>query len=67
MAAKGFIAQVGIKGYDAHVAVMDLLATQTNDKIVPLSVNLHDFLVIYKEAAKLTFVPTPPLHTPCLE
>ncbi len=59
MAAKGFIAQVGIEGYDAHIAVMDLLATQTNDVITPLSVNVQDFLVIYKEAAKLTFVPTP--------
>jgi hypothetical protein len=59
MVAKGFIAQVGIKGYDAHVAAIDLLATQMNDVIVPLSVNVHNFLVIYKEAAKLTFVPTP--------
>ncbi len=59
MAAKGFIPQVGIEGYDSHVAVMDPLATHTNNIIVPLSVNVHDFLVIYKEAAKLTFVPTP--------
>jgi hypothetical protein len=59
MVAKGFIAQVGIKGYNTHVAVMDLLATHTNNLITPLFVNVHNFLVFYKEAAKLTFVPIP--------
>jgi hypothetical protein len=59
MAAKGFITQVGIEGYNAPVAVMDPLATHTNNVIAPLSVNVHNFLVIYKEAPKLTFVPAP--------
>jgi hypothetical protein len=30
MVAKGFIAQVGMEGYDANIAIMDLLAVHGN-------------------------------------
>jgi hypothetical protein len=59
MAAKGFITQVGIKGYNAHLAVVDLLVTHTDKVMAPLSINPCNFLILYKEAAKLTAVPTP--------
>jgi hypothetical protein len=35
MAAKGFIAQVGMEGYDATVAIMDLLAMHGNEVVTP--------------------------------
>jgi hypothetical protein len=59
MAATDFIAQVGIEGYNAHLAVVDLLVTHTDKVMAPFSVNPHDFLDLYKEAAKLTTVPAP--------
>jgi hypothetical protein len=59
MAAKGFIPQVGIKGYHAHLAVVDLLVTHMDKVMAPLSINPCNFLILYKEAAKLTTVPTP--------
>ena len=39
MAAKGFIAQVGIEGYNANLAVVDLLVTHTDEVTAPLSVS----------------------------
>jgi hypothetical protein len=58
-AAKGFIAQVGAEGYDASVAIMDLLTMHGNDVAAPLNVTPHNFLVLFKEAARLTTIPTP--------
>ena len=58
-AAKGFIAQVGIEGYDAIVAIMDLLSMHGNEALAPLNVTTHDFLVLLKEAAGTTFIPSP--------
>jgi hypothetical protein len=59
MAAKGFIAQACVEGYDANAAVMDLLAMHGNDVTTPLSINAHNFLVLFKEAAGLTIIPFP--------
>jgi hypothetical protein len=59
MAAKGFIAQAGAKGYNANTAVMDLLPMHGNDITTPLNVNTNDFLVFFKEAAGLTIIPFP--------
>ncbi len=58
-AAKGFIAQVRAKGYNASVTIMDLLAMHGNDVAAPLNVTPHDFLILFKEAAGLTTIPTP--------
>ncbi len=59
MAAKGFIAQIGTKGYNKSIAIMDLLAMHGNYVAVPLNVTPHDFLVLFKEAMGLTNIPTP--------
>jgi hypothetical protein len=59
MAAKGFIAQAGAKGYDANAAVMDLLTMHGNDTPTPLNINAHNFLLLFKEAAGLTIIPFP--------
>ena len=59
MATKGFIAQVGIEGYDAHSTVVDLLVMHTDKVTAPLSVNMRDFLILYKETSRLTTIPTP--------
>jgi hypothetical protein len=56
---KGFIAQVGAEGYDASVTIMDLLAMHGNDVAAPLNITPHYFLVLFKEAAGLTTIPTP--------
>ena len=58
-AAKGFIAQVGIEGYDAIVAIMDLLSMHGNEALAPLNVTTHDFLVLLKEATGTTIIPSP--------
>ena len=58
-AAKGFIAQVGIEGYDAIVAIMDLLSIHGDEVLAPLNVTTHDFLVLLKEAAGTTIIPSP--------
>ena len=58
-AAKGFIALVGTEGYDAIVAVMDLLSMHGDEVLVPFDVTTHDFLVLLKEAAGTTFIPSP--------
>ena len=58
-AAKGFIAQVGIEGYEAIVAVMDLLALHSNEVLKTLNVNTHEFLVLLKEATGKTIIPSP--------
>ncbi len=62
MAAKGFITQVGIEGYNTHLAVVDLVVTHTDKVMAPLSINPCDFLILYKEAAKLTTVPAPTIQ-----
>jgi hypothetical protein len=59
MTAKGFIAQVDTKGYNTHLTVLDLLVTHTDKVMAPLSINPCNFLILYKEATKLTIVYTP--------
>jgi len=59
LAAKGFIAQVGTEGNDANVAIMDLLTMHGDEAIAPLNVTPHDFLVLLKEAAGMTIIPSP--------
>jgi hypothetical protein len=59
LAAKGFIAQVGTEGYDANVAIMDLLTMHGTEVIAPLNVTPHDFLVLLKEASGMTSIPLP--------
>ena len=58
-AAKGFIAQVGTEGYDAAVAIMDLLAIHGDAVTAPLNVTTHDFLLLFKEAVGTTIIPSP--------
>jgi Txe/YoeB family toxin of Txe-Axe toxin-antitoxin module len=58
-AAKGFIAQVGIEGYDATVAIMDLLSMHDEMVVAPLNVTTHDFLVVLKETMGATIIPSP--------
>jgi hypothetical protein len=48
LAAKGFIAQVRMEGYDPNVAVMDLLALYGNKSAAPLNVTPHNFLILFK-------------------
>jgi hypothetical protein len=62
LAAKGLIAQVGTKGYDASITIMDLLAMHGNDIAAPLNVTPPDFLVLFKEATVLTNIPTPTVN-----
>jgi hypothetical protein len=59
MAAKGFVVQVGMEGYDANVTIMDLLAVHGNKVVTPLNITPHDFLVILKEAIRLMIIPSP--------
>jgi hypothetical protein len=66
-AAKGFIAQVGAEGYNASIAIMDLLAMHGNDVAAPLNVTPHDFVVLFKEAAGLTTIPTPTVDHSMIE
>jgi hypothetical protein len=58
-AAKGFIALVGTKGYDATVAVMDLLAMHGDKVIAALNVTTCEFLTLLKETAGTTIIPSP--------
>ena len=58
-AAKGFIAQVRIEEYDTIVAIMDLLSIHGDEVLAPLNVTTHDFLVLLKEAAGTTIIPSP--------
>jgi len=51
--------QVGTEGYDAIVAVMDLLSMHGDEVLAPLNVTTHDFLVLLKEAAGTTIIPPP--------
>jgi hypothetical protein len=53
MAAKGFIVQVGIVGYNAHLAIVNLLVTHTDEVTARLSINPCNFLILYEETAKL--------------
>ena len=59
MAAKGCVAQVGTEGYDANIAIMDLIAMHRNKVVVPLNISPHNSLVLLKEAAGLTIIPSP--------
>jgi len=59
LAAKGFITQVGTKGYNDSVAVMDLLAMHGTEVVALLNVTPHDFLVLLKKAAGMMIIPFP--------
>ena len=59
LAAKGFVTQVRTEGYDANVAIMDLLAMHGDEVVAPLNITPHDFLVLLKEAAGMTIIPSP--------
>ena len=52
-------AQVGTEGYDAIVTIMDLLSMHGDEVLTPLNVTTHDFLVLLKEAAGTTIIPSP--------
>jgi hypothetical protein len=58
-AAKGFIALVGTEGYDATVAVMDLLAIHGDEVIAALNVTTREFLTLLKETTGTTIIPSP--------
>jgi hypothetical protein len=62
LVAKGFIAQVGMEGYNANVAVMNLLAMYGNKVAAPLNVTPHNFLVLFKEAEGLAIIPSPTVN-----
>ena len=61
-AALGFIAEIDIKNYTKHEAVMDLLATSPSFLLVdPIARSFRElFILLYKEAHKLKFVPPSP-------
>jgi hypothetical protein len=59
LAAKGFIAQAGTEGYEAIVAVMDLLSMHGNKMLETLNVTTHEFLGLLKEATGTTIIPSP--------
>jgi hypothetical protein len=52
--------EIDIKKYTKHEAVMDLLATSPSFLLVDPIVRSHrEFTLLYKEARKLNFFPTP--------
>jgi hypothetical protein len=60
LAAQGFVAhQVGTEGYDANVAIMDLLAMHRDKVVAPLNVTPHNFPVLLQEATGMTIIPSP--------
>jgi hypothetical protein len=62
-AALGFIAEIDIKNYTEHEAVMDLLASSPHLMLVnPISKDHREFLLLYKEAHTLKFVPRPTIE-----
>jgi hypothetical protein len=59
-AALGFIAEIDIKDYHEHKAIMDLLATSPSLLLLePIAKSFTEFTLLYKEAHKLKFVPLP--------
>jgi hypothetical protein len=62
LVAKELIAQVGMEGNDTNIAVMDLLAMYGNKVSAPLNIISHDFLILFKEAAGLTIIPSPTIN-----
>ena len=59
-AATGFIAEINIKNNTKHEAVMNFLATSPTSLLVePIAKNAREFLLLYKEAHKLKFIPPP--------
>jgi hypothetical protein len=58
-AAKGFIAQVGTKGYNATVAIMDLFAMHGDEVIASLNVTPRKFLILLEETTGATIIPSP--------
>ena len=56
--ADGFLALLDTKNYRNHQAVIDLLASNTDDVLAPLKVTPVDFLKYYMEENKLATVPS---------
>ena len=62
-AALGFVAELDIKNNNEHEAVMNLLATSPTYLLVdPIANDAREFLLLYKEAHKLNFVPLPTIE-----
>jgi hypothetical protein len=61
-AALGFIAEIDIKNYTEHEAVMDLLASSPHLMLVNPISNDHRESFYSKEAHKLKFVPRPTIE-----
>ena len=57
-AARIFGAELGFSSYGEHQAVMDLLAKHCDAVLSPLNITLTDFLVLYRDANKLSRIPT---------
>ena len=61
-AARGFIAQFGLRNYTEHEAVMDFLALYSSAVLrTPLPLDVPTFLRVYKETNKLRLLPKPTL------
>ena len=59
-AALGFIAEIDIKNYNEHDAIMDLLSTSPTSLLTsPIARSYQEFALLYKEEHKLKFVPLP--------
>ena len=58
-----FIAQQGIKNYNGDVAIMDIIAINQDALLVPVGLTIPQFLAVYKLSTKLTFLPTPTVHS----
>ena len=62
-AALGFIAEIDMKNYPKHRAIMDLLATSQFLLLSdPIAKSFSEFVLLYKEAHKLKFVPLPTIE-----
>ncbi len=62
-AALGFIAELDIQNYPEHRAIMDLLSTSPSLLLgEPIAKTFTEFVLLYKEAHKLKFVPLPTIE-----
>jgi hypothetical protein len=59
LVTKGIVAQVGTKGYNANVAIMDFHVMHEDEVVTPLNITPHNFLVLLKEAVGMTIIPSP--------
>jgi hypothetical protein len=58
-AAKVFIAQHGISGYNEHQAVVDLIATLPDEVLSATKMTTREFLIFYRKTNSLAVLPTP--------